>query len=96
MSERSAEKDALRELVESGLTYAEAVLVHAAREVLALHHREVEKGALVEVEGGRATVREDVDYCAECGDLTGICPTAQLLEQALAGYVTPPGNGDTA
>ena len=68
-------------------------LVEACQQVLALHVREVEKDCLVEVEGGRATVMEDVDYCAECGDLTGICPTAQLLEDALA-RVIPPVVGD--
>jgi ferredoxin len=64
-------------------------LVEACQQVLALHFREVERDALIPVEGGRATIREDVDYCAECGDLTGICPTAQLLEDALARVIPP-------
>ena len=69
--------------------HATNVLVEACRQVLALHYREVEKDFPVAVEGGRATVMEDIDYCNECGDLTGICPTAQLLEDALTSLDFP-------
>lgn len=56
----------------------------ALAQIKALHIREIERNFLVEVEGGRATVQEDVDYCAECGDLTGVCRTVQIID-ALAG-----------
>lgn len=64
-------------------------LREAIQQVIALHYREVEKDALIPVEGGRATVREDIDYCAECGTTEDPCRTVEILEDALALASTP-------
>ena len=56
----------------------------AAEAIRAKHHQSIAHDVEVPVEGGRATVLEDVEYCAGCGDLSGYCPDAEHAETILA------------